>query len=69
MTLFTENKYRCVSKYELSILCGVSMSTLKEWMNHRYFDELKKIGYCKDQKLLLPAQVQFLIEKLIIVED
>ena len=66
----TESKYRCVTKCELAILAGVSGSTLQTWMNRRYYEELKKLGYTKKQRILLPAQVAFLFERLvIIIED
>lgn len=61
--------YKCLSKFELATLCGVSMSTLQHWMNVRYYDELKKLGYKKCQKILLPCQVQFLFVRLVIVDD
>lgn len=61
-------QYRCMSKCELAILAGVSSSTLQNWTNRRYYDELKKLGYYKNQKLLLPCQVKFLFERLVIVE-
>ena len=63
------NEYRCVTKSELAILTGVSRSTLHLWMNVRYFEELKKLGYIKTQKILLPLQVKFLFERLVIVDD
>lgn len=61
--------YKCVTKFELACLAGVSMSTLQNWCNVRYFSELKKIGYSKNQKILLPPQVKFLFERLVIVDD
>lgn len=64
-----KNDYKCLTKCELAILCGVSRSTLHDWMNHRYFEELKKLGYQKNQRILLPLQVKFLFEKLVIVDD
>ena len=66
----TDNKeYRCLSKTEIATLCGVSISTIQQWLNHRYFNELKKLGYCRNQKILLPPQVKFIFERLVIVED
>lgn len=57
-----------MSKCELAILTGISRSTLHHWLNVRYFTELKKLGYIKHQKILLPCQVKFLIERLVIIE-
>lgn len=64
-----ENPYRCITKSELAGLCGISCSTLQRWMNRRYFDELKKLGYDKKQRILLPVLVKFLFERLVIIED
>jgi hypothetical protein len=64
-----DNQYRCVTKSELAILAGVSCSTLQTWMNRRYFEELKKLGYSKKKRILLPLQVKFLFERLVIIED
>jgi len=60
--------YRCLTKCELAILCGVSSTTLHRWMNVRYYEELKKLGYRKNQIILLPPQVKFLIERLVVIE-
>jgi len=65
----TDNPYRCITKSELAEKCGVSCSTLQTWMNRRYFEELKKLGYNKKQRILLPPLVKFLFERLVIVED
>ena len=64
----TNQQYRCMTKCELAILAQVSNSTLQNWMNRRYFAELQKLGYVKNQKILLPCQVKFLFERLVIVE-
>lgn len=66
--VLTNLEYRCMSKSELAILAQVSGSTLQNWMNRRYYDDLKKLGYHKNQKILLPPQVKFLFERLVIVE-
>ena len=65
----TENPYRCVTKSELAGLCGVSGSTLQTWLNRRYYEELHKLGYKKEQRILLPHLVKFLFERLVIIED
>ena len=65
----TKNEYRCLTKCELAEKCGVSVSTIREWLNIRYYPELKKMGYQKDQKILLPPQVKFIIERLVVIEE
>jgi hypothetical protein len=53
-------------KKELARLCGVNPKTIQIWLNVRYYEELKKLGYTKRQKILLPLQVEYLIGKLVI---
>jgi len=65
----SENKYHCVTKSELAVLCNVSGSTLQTWLNRRYYDELSKLGYRKNQRILLPPIVKWLFERLVITED
>ena len=64
-----ENPYRCITKSELAALCGVSCSTLQTWLNRRYFEDLQKLGYKKEQRILLPHLVKYLFERLVIIED
>jgi hypothetical protein len=56
----------CISltKKELATLCRVTSKTICIWLNYRYLDDLKKLGYTKNQKVLLPRQVEFLVGKL-----
>ncbi|PSK84297.1 hypothetical protein [Prolixibacter denitrificans] len=65
----SDNRYRCITKGELAKLCGVSATTVRTWLNIRYYPELKKLGYFPRQKILLPPQVRFLVDKLVIIED
>lgn len=69
MTETAVNPYRCITKSELAAKCGISCSTLQTWLNRRYYDELKKLGYEKKHRILRPNLVKFLFEKLVIVED
>jgi hypothetical protein len=64
-----ENKYQCLTKCELAVKCNVSISTIQNWLNIRYFPQLEKLGYRKDQKILLPPQVKFIVEKLVVIEE
>jgi hypothetical protein len=65
----TDKDYRCITKSELADKCGISRSTLSLWLNCRYYVELKKLGYKKSQRILLPLQVKFLFEILVIIEE
>jgi hypothetical protein len=53
-----------LSKSELARLCNVSTQTIGTWCNKRYFEDLKKLGYNKNQRILLPEQLKFLIGTL-----
>lgn len=64
-----ESEYKCLTKCQLAELCGISRGTLHRWMNHRYYKELSDLGYQKNQRILLPLQVKFLFEKLVITEE
>lgn len=64
-----EKKYQCLTKSELAEKCGVSKSTIQNWLNNRYFKELEKLGYEKGQRILLPPQVKFIIEILVVVDE
>jgi transcriptional regulator with XRE-family HTH domain len=54
----------CLYKYQLADRLGVSTRTLSRWLNSMYYEQLKKLGYHKNQKYLLPDQVRFLQGKL-----
>ncbi|MDD5358591.1 MAG: hypothetical protein PHX80_05550 [Candidatus Nanoarchaeia archaeon] len=56
----------CISltKKELGQILRVSHTTIDRWLNHRYFNDLKALGYVKNQKVLMPKQVEYLIGKL-----
>jgi transcriptional regulator with XRE-family HTH domain len=65
----TDKDYRCITKSELADKCGISRSTLSIWLNCRYYVELERLGYKKRQRILLPLQVKFLFEILVIIEE
>jgi len=62
-------KYRCMTKCELATLAGDCYSTLQNWCNRQYSCELKKLVYCKNQRIVLPPQDRFLFERLVIFEE
>jgi hypothetical protein len=53
-----------MTKKELCILCRVTSATLGNWLNIRFYDDLQKLGYQKNQKVLLPKQIEFIVGKL-----
>jgi hypothetical protein len=53
-----------MSKSNLARLCGVSKNTVGYWCNVLYLVELQKLGYNKNQKVLTPAQWNFMYKKL-----
>lgn len=53
-----------LSKKEICQLLNVSDTTLRNYLNRRYFSELSLLGYRKNQKLLMPNQIIFLREKI-----
>ena len=57
---FTEAK----SKAEVAQMLNISPATLRKWLNHRYYDELKLFDYNPNQKILTPKQLNYLAAKL-----
>lgn len=51
-----------MSKFELARKYGISMGTLKNLLNKRYYKELEKLGYQKTHQLLAPCVVRKFIE-------
>lgn len=51
-------------KYEIAEKIGVSCSTLRKWLNIKYYVELQKLGYEKRQKYLTIKQINYLREIL-----
>lgn len=56
MTQFTTVK----TKKELAIMLQVSPSTLRRWLNQKYYSNLKFLGYTKNQRILTPGQLNYL---------
>ncbi len=52
------------TKKQLRILLNVSASTLKNWLNKRYYEDLVKLGYRKNDRILIPKVLKYLHEKL-----
>lgn len=51
-------------KYEVADLLDISCNTLAIMLNKRYYEELKKADYHKNQKKLTPKQLNFLRNKI-----
>ena len=58
-------KAQTITKSELAQLCGVSITTIAKWCNIDFFNELKELGYNKQQQIFTPRQTQFLKENLL----
>lgn len=59
-----ECKFPSMLKSELADIIGVSRQTLGNWLNGRYFNELEKLGYTKNLRILEPNIIAYLSEKL-----
>ena len=53
-----------LSKKQICQYLNVSDTTLRYYLNRRYFSELSLLGYQKNQKLLTPCQINYLREKI-----
>ncbi|NOY50452.1 MAG: DUF4248 domain-containing protein [Chlorobi bacterium] len=52
------------TKIEVAMMLNISPATLRKWLNIRYYDELAKLDYSKNQQILTPKQLNFLAEKV-----
>lgn len=57
-------KCNFISKKQLRILLNISASTLNTYLNIRYYNELKELGYIKTAQLLSPKIIKHLQDKL-----
>jgi uncharacterized protein YjcR len=55
---------RVRTKKELAAMLGVSSSTLRRWMNRKYFDALCETGYDKRERILNPKVLMWLCKHL-----
>jgi hypothetical protein len=62
-------KYKPLTKSELANLLEVKSSTLADYLNVKYYDEIVLLGYEKNMKILPPAIVSYLFEKFCITEE
>lgn len=51
-------------KYEVANKLDVSMQTLRKWLNERYYKDLYKLGYRKNDRRLNPRVLSYLFIKL-----
>ena len=52
-----------MTKKELRLKLGVSAKTLQNYLNKRYYEEIKKAGYNKREHLISPAVLDILFAK------
>jgi hypothetical protein len=53
---------KTLTKKELASLMKISSSTLQHQLNRLWYDELKKAGYKKRQKILTPKQISIIVD-------
>jgi hypothetical protein len=58
----------CKSKKEICIMLNISPGTLRRYLNHKYIEELKVIGYDQKQQILTPQILNFLQRKIDLTE-
>jgi len=64
-----ESHPNSITKAKLCKKLNVCSKTLSFYLNDKYFDDLKKLGYRKRQQILLGEIYKFVIAKLVITED
>lgn len=57
-----------ITKKELRQKLEVSQRTLSRWLNYRYYAELQKRGYYRNQKILTPSQYS-VVKDLLVIND
>lgn len=55
---------RAYTKYEVTCMLKVTSQTLAYWLNIKYYSDLKKLGYIKDEKILNPKILNYLRDKI-----
>ncbi len=58
------SKSQTLTKYQVAQKLGICSRTLALWLNVRYYEDLKKLGYIKTQRILMPSQIQYLQVKI-----
>lgn len=56
-------------KYQVAELLGISASTLSHYLNNKYYDELARLGYEKNQKILTPRILNYLSDRIGLTND
>jgi hypothetical protein len=52
------------TKKEVAKMLNISTGTLRIWLNVRYYNDLLKIGYEKKHRILTPAVLNYLKNKI-----
>jgi len=58
--MYAATLYKC----EVAAILQISNNTLRIWLNVKYYNELKVLGYTKTQKKLNPQQINYLTKKI-----
>jgi hypothetical protein len=53
-----------LTKKEVRLDLGISKTTMHNWLNIKYYDELVKVGYVKNNNILIPAVLNVLWLKI-----
>jgi hypothetical protein len=59
----SNNYARTVSKKQLAKLMNISNTSLRLYLNIEWYDELKALGYDKNNKVLSPRQIMLIQSK------
>lgn len=52
------------TKSQVAALLQISPATLRRWLNQKYYAEMQSHGYERQQRILTPAQLNYLAAKL-----
>lgn len=63
------NKISGMLKNEYAKIVGIPVSTLRNYMNRLFFEELTALNYTQRQKYLTPIQISYLNKKLVVTSE
>jgi len=61
--------FTTLTKKEFSEKLKISDTTRRKYLNQIYYEDLKELGYFKNQKILFPIQLEFLYSKLCYIPE
>ena len=54
---------KTLSKKQLAQKMGISRGTLQNYLNNRWYKFLMPLGYSKNQRIMSPKQIEFIIKQ------